>query len=105
MTDNEQFTDTANTEVNEGDFVIDLTQGLELQIKFAGIALIRDNFTGKKEKVEIDDHIKFSQAGFNLKMTPFQTACLYKALQDADNKPTIDKRFNESKKELSGVGF
>lgn len=105
MVVDEVFTDMPNTEALDGDFVVDLTQGLELHIKFSGDVLIRDNFTGKKEKVHVLEHIKLSQAGLNVKLTPMQTACLFKAFQEKDNLKVIDKRFKDEQKTLSGVGF
>lgn len=101
----EIFSDTLNTEKNEGDFEIDLTQGLYLHIKFAGIAVIKDHNNGKKERVEVEDHIKLSQSGLNIKLTPFQAACLFKAIQEKENSKIIEDRFKVEQKELSKVGF
>jgi len=101
----EIFADMPATEDQDGDFKVDLTQGLDLHIKFAGIVLIRDNFTGKSEKVEVEDHIKLSQSGLNIKLTPFQLACLFKAIQDKDVGRVINDRFKAEAKDLVKVGF
>lgn len=96
----ENFKDLVNIPDSAEDFVIDLSQDLELKIVFAGSFT-----TDVGEVVDYDDHIKLSQAGFNLKITAFQLASLAHALNDKDVHKEVKSRFDAEMKILDGVGF
>ena len=86
--------------MTEKDIAVSLTGDLEIRIIYAGVFVSKDG-----QEIEYDDHIKFSSAGFNMRITPLQLAKLTTGLRTGEIHKILSHRFENEKVEINETSF